>query len=300
MEHALKDKSTHVDVASGLFKLPRELRDMIYNYVWNDTGAIRQHYKGRVYKVSYRRPFWETAQHLFARRGNAQWLLINKQVMYEGLLQLLREATWHINSTDYSRFLRRTETFKTSRMTADFLPKLAPADTRVVHLDARDSGNGLQWIFGYNFRRNKFRDYGGHIATILDGNTPESRLETIVLRLGVSPVNTKHCSGVGPVSFDLSALDQLSGCSQLKKFRVHVRISAFLPSSVDPLFLYIDGMEQYMQGLAKALSAVGKLIIEGGQETTTSLDEYYAEISEVYGRRCGMRESFWRYTIERS
>jgi hypothetical protein len=66
------------------------------------------------------------------------------------------------------------------------------------------------------------------------------------------------------------------------------------------LFLYIDGMEQYMQGLAKALSAVGKLIIEGGQETTTSLDEYYAEISEVYGRRCGMRESFWRYTIERS
>jgi hypothetical protein len=235
-----------VDIPPGFSKLPRELRDMIYNYIWNDTEAIRQHHKGRVYKVSYRRPLWQTARHLLARRGNAQWLLTNKQVMHEGLSQLLREATWHITSSDYSHYSRRSETLKPPRLTADFIPRLAPADIRVVHLDARDSGNGLQWIFGYNFRRNEFRDYGGHVKTILDGNTPESRLETIVLRLGVCPMNTRHCSGVGPISFDLSMLDRLSRCSTFKKFRVHVKIAAFLPFSIDGLFIYVDGMEQYL------------------------------------------------------
>lgn len=272
---------------------------MIYDRAWSDTGAIRQRFKGRIYKVSYRRPLWETARHLYARRGNAQWLLISKQVMYEGLLQLLREATWYINSTDYSHHSPRPKGSKTSRMTKDLFPRLAPSETRAVHLNARDSDNGLQWIYGYNFHRNEFRDYAGHVATILDGNNPESRLETIVLRLGVCPVNTRHCSGVRHVSFDLSPLYQLSGCSHLKKFCAHVKIAAFLLFRVDSLSEHIIGLQQYMEGLATALSGVGNLIVEGGQETITNLDDYYAELSEAYAQRRKTRESFWRYTIER-
>ena len=272
---------------------------MIYDYAWSDTGAIRQHFKGRIYKVSYRRPLWQTARHLFARRGNAQWLLISKQVMYEGLLQLLREATWYISGNNYSHTTPRPKGSKTSRTTEGFLPRLAPSETRVVQLDARDRYNGLQWIYGYNFSRNEFRDYAGHVATILDGNNPESRLETIVLRVYVCPVNTRHCSGVRHVTFDLSPLYQLSGCSQLKRFCVHVKIAAFLLCRADSLSEHITGLQQYMEGLATALSVVGKLIVEGGQETTTNLDEYYEELSEAYAQRRKMRESFWRYTIER-
>jgi hypothetical protein len=48
------------------------------------------------------------------------------------------------------------------------------------------------------------------------------------------------------------------------------------------------------------LSAVGKSIVEGGKEETTSLEEYYDELAGVYGRRGKMRASFWRYSIERA
>lgn len=299
MEYLLTDTSNHPGDVSGFLKLPREIRNMIYGCAWNDTGAIRQRFKSRIYKVSYRRPLWETARHLYARRGNAQWLLISKQVMYEGLLQLLREATWYIKGNNYSHYIPRPKGSKTSRTTEDFLPRLAPSETRIVHLDARDSDNGLQWIYGYNFRRNELRDYAGHVATILDGNNPESRLETIVLRVYVCPVNTRHCSGVRHVSFDLSPLHQLSRCSKLKKFCVHVKITAFLLFRVDSLSEHITGLQQYMEGLATTLSVVGKLIVEGGQETTTNLDEYYEELLEAYAQRRKTRESFWRYTIER-
>jgi hypothetical protein len=243
MEHTLKDKSTHVDGASGLLKLPRELRDMIYNYAWNNTGAIRQHYKGRIYKVSYRRQLWETAQHLYARRGNAQWLLINKQVMHEGLLQLIREATWHINSTNYSHYSRRSKNSKTSRITGHLLPKLAPSETRVVHLDARDSGNGLHWIFRYGFSRNDFRDYGGHVATILEANSAKSRLETIVLRLEVNSEDTVMLCHWGPVVFDLSMLNQLTAYSQLKRFCVQVQISSIVRGRLYLLSTYNPCMQ---------------------------------------------------------
>ena len=91
MEHTLTDES-NMDVVSPIFKLPRELRDMIYNYAWNDTGAIMQRYQGNLYKVSYRTPLWETALHMSVPRGTAKWLLTNKQILREGLEQLRREA----------------------------------------------------------------------------------------------------------------------------------------------------------------------------------------------------------------
>ena len=299
MEHTSTGTSNHPGDVSGFLKLPRELRDMIYDYAWSDTGAIRQRFKGRIYKVSYRRPLWKTARLFYARRGNAQWLLINKQVMYEGLEQLLREGTWYINGNNYPPYRPGPKRSKISKTIEDFLPRLAPSETRVVQLDARDQDNGLQWIYGYNFHRNEFRDYAGHVATILDGNNPASHLETIVLRVYVSPINTRHCSGARHVSFDLSPLKQLSECSKLKKFCVNVKITAFHLFRVDSLSDHITGMQQYMEGLATALSEVGKLIVEGGQETTTDLDEYYEELSESYAQRRKTNKSFWRYTIER-
>jgi hypothetical protein len=39
---------------SPLFeKLPRELRDKIYGYIWNETPIIKQRYKRKWYAVSY-------------------------------------------------------------------------------------------------------------------------------------------------------------------------------------------------------------------------------------------------------
>lgn len=53
-----------------------------------------------------------------------------------------------------------------------------------------------------------------------------------------------------------------------------------------------------MQDLATAVSEVGGLIIKGGQETTTSLDSYYAELSMAYMNLRDVPRSTWRYTIE--
>jgi hypothetical protein len=55
-----------------------------------------------------------------------------------------------------------------------------------------------------------------------------------------------------------------------------------------------------MQDLATAVSGVGTLLIEGGQETTTNMDGYYAELSEAYKNNDRTPEFSWRYTIERS
>lgn len=289
MEHATTDKSTQVEGVSGLLKLPREVRDMIYNYAWNDTGAIDQRYKSRTYKISYRTSLWDTARHVRAQRGNAKWLLANKQILYEGLMQLLREATWHI-STPKASFARRVRHSKISGVTKHLLPKLEPSEARVVYLDAQDNRHELHRIFPYHFFRNKYRD----------GNTPNSRLETVVLELATDLRRTIYLRGPGSVSFDLSLLGQLAAYSQLKKFCVHVRIEGFLPFRMNPLGDYIAGLDKWMQELATALSEVGQLIIKGGHETTTDLSDYYEKLSEVYKKRISMPESAWIYTIERS
>lgn len=157
--------------------------------------------------------------------------------------------------------------------------------------------NGLCWEVRRGFCGVNFGNPDGHIATILDANTATSRLETIVLECEVDPTITKFSKALGPVIFDLSMLNQLSVFLKLKMFCFHLKMPAF-PLFADPYSVVPPCMQQYMQDLATAVSEVGGLIIKGGQETTTSLDSYYAELSMAYMNLRDVPRSTWRYTIE--
>lgn len=102
---------------SQFLELPREIRGMIYDYIWTAIGAINLCYGNRVYTITYRTSHWESIRGLTTPSGNAVWLLTNKQIMHEGLLQLRREATWHIDWINYLSRLSNPKSPKKSRIT---------------------------------------------------------------------------------------------------------------------------------------------------------------------------------------
>jgi hypothetical protein len=80
-----------------LSKLPREVRDIIWDHLWQAIQRIEQRYKRNTYTVTY-----DMVGLPFDRKVPAQataWLLTNKQIMDEGMFQLHQKLTWHFHDT---------------------------------------------------------------------------------------------------------------------------------------------------------------------------------------------------------
>jgi hypothetical protein len=63
---------------SHFLELPREIRDMIYDYIWTATGAIKLCYGNRIYTITYRTSHWESTQGPRILGNNSMWLMTNK------------------------------------------------------------------------------------------------------------------------------------------------------------------------------------------------------------------------------
>jgi hypothetical protein len=74
--------------ASFFTKLPREVRDMIYDHLLSHAPAIKQQYKRQIYTVTYGQRFGDM------RTYEMSWLLTNKQMLLEGLRQFHERSIW--------------------------------------------------------------------------------------------------------------------------------------------------------------------------------------------------------------
>ena len=273
---------TSSEGVSHFLELPREIRDMIYDYIWIAVGAIKLCYGDRIYTITYQTSHWESTQDLSIPESNAMWLMINKQIMQEGLLQLRRHAAWHIND-GAARF---TSLEESEYIASVLLP------SSVVCLDAKEDTYLYHDDFKQGNARYHFRDRWRHLPTILATHFKDVQAKTFVLKLG------NEIRGIRR-PFDLSLLQQLTGCSQLERLCVQVETLIKPDPTLDLVYL-LQSEELCMQNLTGAVATMGRQIIEGGRETITDMEGYWAEFKAVYESGEKGHVLFWRYTIERA
>ncbi|KAF1998010.1 hypothetical protein P154DRAFT_524330 [Amniculicola lignicola CBS 123094] len=97
------DGRSPADVDSPLLRLPRELRDQIYHFLWMDTPHLMVTFSRIRFSVYYnktREMILEIVRELEVPEiqnrtsDKAPWLLANTQIYEEGLAQFQREAYW--------------------------------------------------------------------------------------------------------------------------------------------------------------------------------------------------------------
>jgi hypothetical protein len=82
--------SHHLNMCTKFFRLPRELRNAVYGYVWQSTPNLTiQHSPMELY-ASYT----ASSGSELPLYGLPAWLLTNKQVLSEGFAQLATHASW--------------------------------------------------------------------------------------------------------------------------------------------------------------------------------------------------------------
>ena len=271
---------------------------MIYDYIWTAVGAIKLCYGDRIYTITYRTSHWESTQDLSIPEGNdAMWLMTNKQIMQEGLLQLRRHAVWHIN--DGAAWLRSR---KESKYIASIL-----LPSNVVCLDAKDD-TGLYYHRGFNQANARYvlRDRWRHLPTIVATHFKDAQAKTFVLKLE-NEIRGCRSGFTTSLSFDLSPLQDLVRCSQLERLCVQLETvirpfyGTFIGAHPSALASEILQWEPpLMRDLTEAVANMGRGIIKGGKETTTDMEGYWAEFKEVYESEEKGHVLFWRYTIERA
>ncbi|KAF2259333.1 hypothetical protein CC78DRAFT_621130 [Lojkania enalia] len=82
----------------SFFSLPRELRDIIYTYIWLASPPIRVNYKGCQFTATYDRSL-STA--LEDEEKLPTWLLTNKAILDEGLAELRRQSIWRCSMREH-------------------------------------------------------------------------------------------------------------------------------------------------------------------------------------------------------
>jgi hypothetical protein len=272
-------------------ELPREIRDMICDYIWTATGAIKLCYGNRIYTITYRTSHWESARGLRVLGDSSKWLMTNKQIMEEGLLQLRRHAVWHINNG-----AARFESLEESEYIASIL-----LPSSAVCLDAKEDTELCYDNFKQSNPNYAFRNRWRHIPTILATHFKDTQAKTFVLKLG-NEMRGRRCASYPPsLSFDLSLLQQLSSCSQLERLCVQVESLITPHRSLKMDLDYVLHWEKpCMQDLTEAVANMGRRVIKGGRETITDMEGYWAEFREVYESGKNRPVLFWRYTIERA
>lgn len=268
---------------SHFLELPREIRDMIYDYIWTAVGAIKLCYGERIYTISYRTSHWESARGLRVLGHSSMWLMTNKQIMEEGLLQLRRHAAWHIIDG-----AARFESLEESEYIASIL-----LPSSVVCLDAKEDTGLYYDDFKQGNVRYAFRDRWRHLPTILATHFKDAQAKTFVLKL------RNEIRGIRR-PFDLSLLQQLTSCSQLERLCVQVETLITPDPSLDLDNYLLHWKEPCMRDLTEAVADMGRRVIKGGRETITDMEGYWAEFREVYESGKKRHVLFWRYTIERA
>jgi hypothetical protein len=90
-----------VKLQSGFFsRLPLEIRDVIYGKIWGDADTTSQRSQRIGYDMAYDGGNDPLDFSVGTEANRTNWLLTNKQMMTEGIHQLYRKSTCHLNDGD--------------------------------------------------------------------------------------------------------------------------------------------------------------------------------------------------------
>ncbi|KAH3905068.1 hypothetical protein HBI56_230520 [Parastagonospora nodorum] len=269
------------------FQLPRELRDMVYQFLWLDA-QIHQRYKKKHFIVTYGDQgglgLEDTSQ------GKAPWLLTNKQMMLEGLAEFHRRAVWIFESwgkTDKKEYI---------------FPLIKPALVHEQHLYVDGTGSrphhrGLIY-FSKDVAWSTQDEVGPpHIVT-LRANTiglvdlmsdsvdaiSDVRKVKIYLQIHDQRFRFRRVQGtlrpwnlyhVPDIMFDFTELDRLAVHKRLQVFEVEVQVFK------DGIIQSCANLDRAMANLITELKIVGKALLPEGKFVQTESQPGWPLVSGV-------------------
>ncbi|KAF3010043.1 hypothetical protein E8E13_011510 [Curvularia kusanoi] len=291
------------------FQLPREIRDMIYDYVWIKTTHIRQHYQGKSYMLTYgvQPEFFD----LFPKTPeSASWLLSNRKTMREGLERLDRKVTWHFGEDTMDEAPRQPRASKLivpAKAHAYQLQIGTPTDhwwTLMNWHTWRTFHAGACWSPTYASPYERLQ----HIPQMVEFHKHMSLLTSIhvdLFRDGQLPFSMIHTLRTGDeIKFTMQELERLGVYRRLQKFSLalHEKYRLNETRTLERRWRgqtytwTFDPERVFMEAMLEEVSRIGKIIVRGGKETVMPFEEYreqYVEVEKTGGL------TRWDYVIEK-
>jgi hypothetical protein len=241
--------------SSLLSKLPREVRDIIYDHLWQGTKRIEQRYKSDTYTVTYDMACLPLERVIPAQR--AAWLLTNKQIMDEGMYQLHQKSTWHVH------FLGPPAKSYNYIFPLNVPPRAA---AQHLHLESHVNFDFTRYRSGTIFLRPSVSKL---VKRMIETNGLVSSVKT--LHVTLQHPQTRLDDVASWQKFDFSGLDVLVQHGQLQEVRIRLM---FFKSPVLPRFAPLPSQAQddsiVWTLLAPELSRIGRLLVPDGNEETAA------------------------------
>jgi hypothetical protein len=240
-----------------LSKLPREVRDIIWDHLWQATQRIEQRYKRNNYTVTYDMVELPSDREVPAQL--AAWLLTNKKIMDEGMFQLHQKSTWHFHDSR-----QRTKPYSYT------FPLNIPSRAAAQHLYIHD------WqSMSYSNVATPLPAVKRLVKQMIDTDRLTSAVKTIHITLCFLETYRYHIlSNIGKsLKYDFSALDRLDQHKQLQEVRFCLMYQAVRRNFYLGPITTVQGStppydDTVWERLAPELSRIGTELIEGGTEET--------------------------------
>ncbi|CAO2651768.1 Nn.00g000510.m01.CDS01 [Neocucurbitaria sp. VM-36] len=253
-------------------KLPREIRDQIYGYVWEDNTGILQRYKRKYYKVTYGdRKDWNAS--------TASWLLTNKRMFLEGIAEFVRHAVWHFEPRDSDSLMDSEYIFPlitpglvhTHHLHLGYPRSPFVTDQPFAERDSIDEGwakNEDEEDEEDDGRLKRYFWLRKDAITLINTMTASMELSqavkeikvTITIPKNIASAIIRHAWGEWPAvySFDFTELERLAVHRGLRVFKADIVVQMVgIPNT-------IAEMVKAKEALMDELERIGSVLVEGG------------------------------------
>lgn len=274
-----------VHSACKFFELPQELRDMIYDLVWTEQPNIRLQHCGKVYSVNYDRTTLREAQpHVLPTNSSTNWLLTSKRILEEGIQQLHRGMIWNFD-----------ERYGNPRTTLDRIPS-----TLVIPNKARALRFRLgTWDYIRNYHQCYVRDFSPKFLQMELSPLNWSSVRVIHIDFALDDVvdtSRPFFTQRPPYRHDMSHLGRLEHFKQLRRLSMTLYEEVPLGQSFVRRQVGSREEQRQLETLTKELARMGKIIVPGGLESKTSLQDFWSQYPLVEKHGGYTR---WDYAIEK-
>ncbi|OAL00182.1 hypothetical protein IQ06DRAFT_222821 [Phaeosphaeriaceae sp. SRC1lsM3a] len=251
---------------ASLLGLPRELRNVVYQYLWADKPWIRQKYLRKTYTVTYGECY-----------DLAMWLLASKQMMIEGLEEFHRRSVWIF---EYSSKNAKSQYI---------FPLITPTRVHEQHLYMDGSSGkwhsprGLQVHYvpprlsGWPSERPRIVrtssvevGLANVMTTATDAEDAVQTIKMYMIAYGARVFKMDRGPGgryaQGTQIFDFSKLDRLAVHRKLRAFEVHIR------TPINLRYHDVEALKTTVKNVITELKNVGDALIPGGTAAEVDID----------------------------
>lgn len=280
---------------ASLLGLPRELRDVVYQYLWADKPWIRQKYLRKTYTVTYGECYdlvggvyqsgtvccsptcHERLPRVSLTTFQAMWLLASKQMMIEGLEEFHRRSVWIF---EYSSKNAKSQYI---------FPLITPTRVHEQHLYMDGSSGkwhsprGLQVHYvpprlsGWPSERPRIVrtssvevGLANVMTTATDAEDAVQTIKMYVIAYGARVFKMDRGPGgryaQGTQIFDFSKLDRLAVHRKLRAFEVHIR------TPINLRYHDVEALKTTVKNVITELKNVGDALIPGGTAAEVDID----------------------------